>query len=354
MLDVLILSEPYDIHAFAVYRAIVKKGGSAQIVFTSDFPTKSNGSIAVGSDDLDIYGSALGTLDSIRDLKIGALWWRRPQEPMVSTELDPEDQVYALQQSKEFLRALLFLLSDRATLNVNDPQSIARANSKPLQLIAAQEFGFKIPSTLFSNDDSRIRDFVRDARGELVHKSFSPFGWKDAQTGIGRYAFTSRFALGDLETGDVSSCPGIFQQFIGGEEIRAAVVGEEVFAVAVSFSGEVDSRKDLRRRHVPLQTMLTVEEERQIAALVHRFGLHFATLDLIRAETGELYFLELNESGQWIFMEREVPHLGLLNTFADYLLSAGRSYKSEVVVMANDIINEIVKDREFLEQYAST
>gem|GEM_PF-5867427 len=68
------------------------------------------------------------------------------------------------------------------------------------------------------------------------------------------------------------------------------------------------------------QRPLTREERERLLRLVERLGLVTASVDLLRDRDGELLFLEVNEQGQWLFIEAAMPHLPVLNAFANFLL----------------------------------
>lgn len=257
-----------------------------------------------------------------------------------------------------FVRSILHLMSGRAKAQVNDPRRSLVANLKPIQLLEARRLGFKIPATLISNDAEAVLEFSGSRSGRLIHKSFSPYSWAEEAGTESRHTYTQFVDAVDLSAEVLRLCPAIYQDFIAPrEEIRAVVVGRDVYAVAVRSQGKSDSRKDRARLHVPLEYDLSAEEKDRMVQLVQALGLSCATMDLIRSEDGELFFLELNEGGQWIFMERENPHLKILDAFSNSLLLAG-SYRDRPIpvlceVSAPAIVDEIVRDRAFLRQVAS-
>ena len=58
--------------------------------------------------------------------------------------------------------------------------------------------------------------------------------------------------------------------------------------------------------------------------VMERFGLNFASLDMIVTPDGEFVFLELNPNGQWLWLEYELG-LPLVAGMADLLMRhAGR------------------------------
>lgn len=55
--------------------------------------------------------------------------------------------------------------------------------------------------------------------------------------------------------------------------------------------------------------------EQQCVALMKKLGLAFGCFDLIVTPENEYYFLEVNEQGQFLWVEEENPNISMLNTF---------------------------------------
>ncbi len=326
------------------------------MLYASDFPTKIFSSFEIGAEGVRVCLPGVDFDEPINGLEIGTIWWRRPYEPKVAEGLSPLGKKFSTAESMMFMRSILHLLSQQAISNINEPARAAKAEIKPLQLLAAAAHGFKIPETLISNDRVKIEGFVGNRSDKVIHKAFTPYGW--GEKGETHYTFSQLIGLSDLESTDLSLCPAIYQDFIPRQqEIRVMVIGEELFAVEVHSKGISDSRKDTKRRHLPLQQDLSTQEKARIISLISNLGLSCASLDFIRAPNQDLYFLEINEGGQWIFMENENPSLKILNTFTDHLLKCGAYREKEIPidysVSSCEIVDEIVNDKNFLQRYSS-
>lgn len=64
----------------------------------------------------------------------------------------------------------------------------------------------------------------------------------------------------------------------------------------------VVARLDRDRVHSFDESQITDHERQSILSLCKYFGLEMGSIDLIRADEGTLYFLEINEQGQWMFL----------------------------------------------------
>ena len=102
--------------------------------------------------------------------------------------------------------------------------------------------------------------------------------------------------------------PVIFQERIVRQvDYRLTVVDGEIFTsrVDTSFEGaETDWRNDSGATCFECELPEIVHT--RIKLLVAQLGLFFCTVDLIESkDDGEIYFLEINECGQFLFVEMD-------------------------------------------------
>jgi len=69
------------------------------------------------------------------------------------------------------------------------------------------------------------------------------------------------------------------------------------------------------------ETTLPIETERKLLDLVRELGLQYAAIDLIEDENGVLHFLEVNPSGQFLFVEIDTGQQ-ISRAIAELLLAA--------------------------------
>ena len=67
--------------------------------------------------------------------------------------------------------------------------------------------------------------------------------------------------------------------------------------------------------------------EQQIRAFMKKMGLVFGSLDFIVSEDHEYIFLEVNEQGQFLWIEDANPDIKMLDIFVNFLLSNSRTFK---------------------------
>jgi glutathione synthase/RimK-type ligase-like ATP-grasp enzyme len=97
------------------------------------------------------------------------------------------------------------------------------------------------------------------------------------------------------------------------------VFGENIFCAKINSQANANTRKDWRGGDCDHELFSLPEEvQASIHRLMDRFGINFASLDMILTPNGEFVFLELNPNGQWLWLEEELG-LPLVASMADLL-----------------------------------
>lgn len=232
-----------------------------------------------------------------------AIWWRRPNRPVLHDELGPEPvRRFAY---RECHAALAGLFSAVPTRWVNDPAREDVASRKAFQLTIASEVGLLVPRTEITNDPARARAFLESCRGgdgrvHAVSKTLTP------ATEPLRY--TKRISEADLELlGSVQYAPTVLQDYVDGVDLRVVAVGGDVFAMEMDARRSrhpEDCRADWETgRSTARAAHLPDALSEKLLALMDRLGLAYGAFDLRRRDDGEHVFLEANPSGQWLYVE---------------------------------------------------
>ncbi|MEN9798823.1 MAG: hypothetical protein RL653_2519 [Pseudomonadota bacterium] len=200
-----------------------------------------------------------------------------------------------------FYVAWLLALQDRGCLLVNPPHAASVLQYKPFQLHALRRAGAAVPKTLLSNDPSAVRDFQREV-GDVVFKPL-----------MGGALTRSLSDVSDDELQSVTASPVIFQERIGGDDLRVMLAGDEVVsAVAIRTPTQhldfrddpVYSAGDADYEEVTLPGPVVA----QCRAAARTCGLRFAGIDIKRAPDGRWVFLELNSSPIYLDVELKLGH----------------------------------------------
>lgn len=219
---------------------------------------------------------------------------------------------------------------------VNPPEAAMRAENKLVQLQAAHRCGLRFPQTLISSDPAAIRAFVA-RHGRVVYKPFQIHSWQDAKGSI--HSTYTRIVDTSLLQNDASLrlCPGIFQQLVEKtHDLRVNVIGKRIFAAKLQSpepQGEfADWRIASLGRSIRYSaTELPAELAARIMRLMDQLQLVFGCLDFVADASGQLHFLEINQAGQFLFLEQDVPKLPMLRAICAMLQQARPDYAIDAI-----------------------
>mgnify|MGYP005841018231 CR=1 FL=1 len=328
---ILITTEPRDVHAIAVALGLARLGQEASLWYGADLPLALSTSFRL-SDDMPVSWRASGPDLAFADPQFDTVWYRRHNVPFVGDRVHPEDRDFADKELRLFDRAVWTQIA-RDAFWVNPVAQFDVANSKLRQLTIARAAGFAIPDTLMSNDPAAIRRFVGEkATDGVVYKTFFPSRWELADGGRA-FLPTTEIAADALPEDDVLRLtPGIFQAKVPkAYEIRVTVMGRECVAARIESQKSESARGDWRfdlDGSVTLAAMTLPEETREKCLGVMRdLGIVFGCFDLIVTPAGETVFLEVNEMGQFLWVETALPHYPLLDMFCRFLIEARADFR---------------------------
>jgi glutathione synthase/RimK-type ligase-like ATP-grasp enzyme len=236
--------------------------------------------------------------------EVDAVWWR--VKPPTRADVAGQPLTVTADFAEREWRAILdsFETFTARALWVNPRSGDLRARTKPTQLLIARDLGLAIPPTLISNDATAVVEFLAHPE-EHVYKVLTWY-YAPPDRMIFTSAVTAEQASSDLAA--IAVAPGIFQVRIPkAYEVRATVVGDEVFGVRIDSQAREDTKLDWRRdqhaicyrRHV-----LPSDVEGRLRAMNRRLGIAFGAYDMIVTPDDEYVFLEVNPLGQWLWLER--------------------------------------------------
>lgn len=293
---------------------------------------------------ITIEGHALG-----KDLTAySSIWLRRVgvsfEQPMRKVA---EDDAYVKATYRWFTNwfyGYLEHLAERSDYSgfINHPSSVVRGENKLVQLVVAKEVGFRVANTQISNSASALEKFCT-ANGAVVAKSLSQHSWYE--NGRAHPAFT--FRLNSItqelrEAADVQMT--IYQSLITNSfEVRATFIGSEAFSLRLKAPGNKGTKIDWRRGFVDgLETevvQLPSDVYQKSLKMMSLLGLEFAAFDYIVDEDGTYNFIELNQAGNFLWVEEYQPSLRLLDAFC-YRLMHGTTlgWNSAAAVVKMDLL----------------
>jgi glutathione synthase/RimK-type ligase-like ATP-grasp enzyme len=318
-MTVCIISEVDDLHAICVEHALERKGQPALCWHWSDFPTMTRL-------DARLDGGGGMTLSGVPGLEdVSTLWIHRGLEAAPGANLHPADVPFVAAEANALLSGIVAELS-RTVFCVNPPAAVRRNRAKLSQLRLAASLGWTIPETLISNDPAAIRAFYREQGGAVVVKHAHQMYWASAADGRVRHSYTSRVTERQLENDrQLAACPSIFQSEVAKAfELRVIFMGGTVFAARIDSQRERPT-VDWRQAFLGFPPCAPFElppcELERVRAFISASGLVHGSIDLIVDPDGRYVFLEVNESGQFLWLEQMLPEYPLLDSFAEFLAS---------------------------------
>jgi MvdC family ATP-grasp ribosomal peptide maturase len=306
---VLLITFSEDYYTVDLVRESLERRNTKAIrVNTDEFPMSCTLSAGMSSDTG--YFMLETAEHSIRSTDVKGVWMRRYWTPRLSDDLDPEFRAGCIRESQEVMSLFMDSLSHAAFV---DPlRVIDKAGNKHYQLELAKSLGIRIPRTLITNSPDRLRDFYRQEKGEIVAKLLTPLSRSMSATSF--FVYTNEVEESLLEDAEsLRYCPMTFQELIHKEyELRIIYVDGQYFTGKIDASGsllgKVDWRRSLRgeidweRYEIP-DTLKT-----QLNQLMDRLGLTYGAIDMIKSKEGEYVFLEVNPTGEWGMIQKELEY----------------------------------------------
>jgi glutathione synthase/RimK-type ligase-like ATP-grasp enzyme len=325
MTRILIPSYVRDLHAGAVAAVLREKGQEPVVWHGADFPTRQTSSMFFADDGTVRWESTGPELAISSEKPFDVVWYRRPVvDAVLPEDMHPGDRTVAQRECRDYSLGLWKFVA-REAFWVNPLGSQQRSLTKAVQLSEAAALGLRIPPTLISNDPAEIRSFLQAFPGETIYKPFVSAVWKTEESAA--HLFTTSIGLDDLPEDEMLRLtPGIFQKRIPkAYELRITFMGD--FAVAAKLLSQQDAAWELDWRtafsRIPVEPAeISPELHRACRRLMDRLGIVFGCFDLVVTPEGDFYFLEVNEMGQFLWIEEINPDIRLLDPFCDFLIQA--------------------------------
>jgi glutathione synthase/RimK-type ligase-like ATP-grasp enzyme len=310
---VLIVSTKADVATDEVVRKLAARNISHRRLNTEDYPFSGTVAFRPG-----IEATNLLAYDQTPISTPTAVWYRRFRSP--SKPYDMEDGTYdfCLRENRAVLLGAVMGIEGRW---MSHPAAVWKAEFKPFQLSLAAKIGLSIPPSVITNDPAAIRCAFDNFGSMIVKPARSGYVIRDGKEyGI----FTSRVLAEHLEELESAKwSPAIYQALIPKRfDIRVTIVGEKLFAAAIDSQTDPAAAIDWRHTRNPhLPHYRTVIPDRIAARLLRMMDLldlTFGAIDLIQTLDGDFVFLEINPSGQWLWLD-DMLDLGITDAVADWL-----------------------------------
>lgn len=322
--QVLIFAPQNDAHATAVRWALGQC--DVDVVLAPSIRADEDSRIAIW---VDTHGFRVSSTEHSPKQSLRSAWYRRPRAPDAGACHDADRAFIAGQWLR--LQNNIFGLAENLldALWINNPNAADRAENKLVQMHAAQQVGLDLPDTVISNDAHDVHALLQ-RWPKVIFKTFYPYNWKSASTGS-TYNIGVKLldASSELPEKSIAMCPGIFQRYIDkAYDIRITVIGDRYFSVRMrkgDGSAYVDWRKHMMDEDLLIEECaLPRHIEEKLQALMRKLGLVYGCIDLVVDHEGNVYFLEVNQAGQFLFVEEALPSMPLLAAMT-MMLGTGRT-----------------------------
>lgn len=263
------------------------------------------------------------------------VWIRRLQPPAPNPEVSEADRSFAQAEYRWFSESLMYLLDELPVRSINRFPAARRVRNKAVQLALARSVGMRVPATLMSNSPGPVREFLRLCRDGAVCKAFNPHVWRSA-SGDESVAVTETFELtAEMLPDDevLTYAPAIYQQKIDKQfDVRMVLMGTDLYSAALrNPKGSLDWRQDVAQGAVGVECLDTPEAvRRQVLTFAERAGIVFGSFDFAVDRDGAWWFFEVNEQGQFLWLDELNPGLHLQETFLAFLTSPEGARREEI------------------------
>ena len=320
--DVLVIGTSVDSHVAAVLDRL-PPGLAVCRLDVDRFPVGQHLTLRPGGRPrarLDSDGGSWG-LDGVP-----VAWFRRLGKPGLDPRVPEEHRAFALGEVEQALTGALDLIEPQHW--INEYWSARRAAVKLWQFEVIIRLGIPNAELLVTNSGAAVREWTLGSDDRLVYKSLnSPLIESGDGTTPRRFVFTSPVTSEDLrDDRAISLAPCQFQRLLTPKyELRVTTIGRRHIAVRIDHE-TWDSQESSDWRAHPERLAFCAYElptavSRQLNDLMTALRLDYGASDWIVEEDGRHVLLEVNPHGAWLWLERELPGLGISDAIADELVA---------------------------------
>lgn len=328
MSDILISTIPGDLHARAVQWCLEKMGLRVTYLLATDFPAIMHETIAISNDKPELI-SIIGNDINVSGVP-ETIWRRRLGKPSIAANISPLDVPAAQAEAVAFVNGLQLSYDQPGYFCVNPTTGSFKVKSKITQLRVAKKVGLSIPDSLITNDPIKLKDFFDTKNGAVIIKSFTAPSWYSATSSF--FPFSTKLTSELVANHpSISATPAIYQELVPKEfEVRTLFMGQEHISVRINSQNESNTKLDFRagRKKIELSPFRLPEHVvRKCLLFMKEMNILTGSFDFVFTPNHEFIFLEVNEMGQFLWLEEGCPELPVLQTFAMFLRSKNRDFR---------------------------
>ena len=253
------------------------------------------------------------------------IWIRKPAEPKPNPQTAAEDAKFAANEYRSFYHSLIYLLETLPVRVVNKYAASRFINNKSVQLLLARNCGMNVPRTLMSNSPQAVREYFRANPQRMICKTFSTHIWEKEQGGPVVVTETFELSADRLPSDEVLTfAPAIYQEMVVKKfDVRMVLLGAAVYSYSLhNPKGALDWRADSAHGLVRVEPIATPPEvEKSVLAFAAKSGIAFGSFDFAIDNQDRWWFLEVNEGGQFLWLDAANADLHVQEKFLAFLTS---------------------------------
>ncbi|HEY4677003.1 MAG TPA: hypothetical protein VIJ01_07575 [Candidatus Angelobacter sp.] len=258
------------------------------------------------------------------------IWIRKPVQPKPNPQTTPEDAKFAANEYRSFYDSLMYLLETLPVRVVNKYAASRFINNKSVQLLLARDCGMNMPRTLMTNSPQAVREHFCDNPQRMICKTFATHIWEKEQGGPIVVTETFELSANMLPSDEVLTyAPAIYQELVVKKfDVRMVLLGEAVYSYSLhNPKGALDWRGDATQGLVRVEPIITPPEvEKSVLAFAAKSGIACGSFDFAIDNQDRWWFLEVNEGGQFLWLDAANAGLHVQEKFLAFLTaSAGSS-----------------------------
>jgi hypothetical protein len=249
------------------------------------------------------------------------VWLRRPYLT-THPDVDPIDKKFANGEYEAFKRTLLLQIEYSGARCINKWSSVVTIDDKSVQLSLARRCGLRVPPTIIGNSGEFIQEFLARPEADVVHKAFRPHVWVGSDGRMTCVETTPLERDKDWSTEVFAYAPGIYQQRVAkGYDVRINMIGRDFHSYALKTPEmALDWRSHSIRNEVAAKRItLPPAVENGLRAFADKADLEFGCFDMVVDPSGEWWFLEVNQAGQFLWIDVIHPDDGLYEPMLRFL-----------------------------------
>lgn len=309
-MKILLLAHEKDDHAAPVHWALTQAGYKAECHGGVSATEQERASLVFNPEPAVVLGTmAVRSGDTV--------WFREPNLPVSEPTVSTRAKFLGVWHE---IVAMLERLPARC---INKPLATNLINNKAVQLLLAGKAGLRVPATVMSNAPAAVREFFDRYPQSAVCKPFVPHIWQRQDSKDTAVAETFPLTREQLPADEVFTfAPAIYQQRIDKQfDVRTVLMGKRIYSYALRTpANSLDWRFDAAISNVDVQIIATpVEVEAGLLTFAQTSGICFGSADFAVDRHGQWWFLEMNEQGQFLWLEQYNPQAALLRKFCAFL-----------------------------------